>query len=301
MLLGDRCAAWLGRAEHEPGRPTGERAPQSPRRRRREPARRECGDRAPHALNRRAAQAVRSRLGEQHGRRTFRGGDRPPAAVRASDRGRLAARHARCAGAVPRGHARLRRHLGVHRPHRGARAARAGGRRGDRGRRRRRLRGADPRGLLPPCRPAQVRRRRDALVLPGRAPRERAASAAVGMQNALAAMRRRSTSAGPVRLQMSIGAHSGLFHFFLVGGVHRELVIAGAAASACVATEAIARAGEIALSAPSARRLRSARARRAPRRGRAAVGQPRDARDGAAVLRSLGGRSLRAPAGRVHA
>ena len=84
---------------------------------------------------------------------------------------------------------------------------------------------------------------------------ERAGSAAVGMQNALAAMRRRSTSAGPVRLQMSIGAHSGRFHFFLVGGVHRELVIAGAAASACVATEAIARAGEIALSAPSARRF----------------------------------------------
>src|SRR5437016_5547380 len=41
------------------------------------------------------AQAVRSRLGERHGLRTFRGGDRSPAAVRAAHRGRLAARHAR--------------------------------------------------------------------------------------------------------------------------------------------------------------------------------------------------------------
>ncbi len=77
---------------------------------------------------------------------------------------------------------------------------------------------------------------------------ERAAAAAVGMQEALRGMRRRSTSAGPVRLQMSVGVHSGLFHFFLVGGVHRELVIAGPGATTCVETEAVAKAGEIALS-----------------------------------------------------
>ena len=47
------------------------------------------------------------------------------------------------------------------------------------------------------------------------------------MQEALTAMRRRSTSAGPVRLQMSVGVHSGVFHCFLVGGIHRELIIAG--------------------------------------------------------------------------
>ena len=82
---------------------------------------------------------------------------------------------------------------------------------------------------------------------------QRAAAAAVGMQEALTGMRRRSTSAGPVRLQMSIGIHSGAFHFFLVGGIHRELIVAGADATACVATEAIARAGEIALSAETAR------------------------------------------------
>ena len=82
---------------------------------------------------------------------------------------------------------------------------------------------------------------------------QRASAAAFGMQDALAGMRRRSTSAGPVRLQMSIGMHSGEFHCFLVGGIHRELVIAGADATACVAAEAAAGAGEIALSAATAR------------------------------------------------
>jgi class 3 adenylate cyclase/tetratricopeptide (TPR) repeat protein len=80
----------------------------------------------------------------------------------------------------------------------------------------------------------------------------RAATAALGMQDALAGMRRRSTSAGPVRLRMSVGIHSGTFHFFLVGGVHRELVVAGADATACVETESIADAGEVMLSAPTA-------------------------------------------------
>ena len=73
------------------------------------------------------------------------------------------------------------------------------------------------------------------------------------MQDALAGMRRLSTSAGPVRLRMSFGLHAGDFHFFLVGGIHRELVIAGLDATTCVETEAIATAGEIALSAATAR------------------------------------------------
>jgi class 3 adenylate cyclase/tetratricopeptide (TPR) repeat protein len=80
----------------------------------------------------------------------------------------------------------------------------------------------------------------------------RAATAALGMQRALTGMRRMSTSAGPVRLRMSVGVHSGTFHFFLVGGVHRELVIAGAGATACVETESIAGVGEVMLSAPTA-------------------------------------------------
>jgi class 3 adenylate cyclase/tetratricopeptide (TPR) repeat protein len=80
----------------------------------------------------------------------------------------------------------------------------------------------------------------------------RAGAAAVGMQEALTGMRRRSTSAGPVRLRMSIGIHTGAFHCFLVGGTHRELIVAGADATACVETEAAARAGEIALSETTA-------------------------------------------------
>ena len=80
----------------------------------------------------------------------------------------------------------------------------------------------------------------------------RAATAAVGMQDALTGMRRLSTSAGPVQLRISIGIHAGAFHFFLVGAVHRELIVAGADATACVETEAIANAGEIALSAATA-------------------------------------------------
>ena len=80
----------------------------------------------------------------------------------------------------------------------------------------------------------------------------RAATAAHGMQDALARMRRLSTSAGPVRLRMSVGLHSGTFHFFLVGGVHRELVVTGADATACVQTEATANAGEVMLSRSTA-------------------------------------------------
>lgn len=80
----------------------------------------------------------------------------------------------------------------------------------------------------------------------------RAAAAAAGMRDALASMRRHSTSAGPVRLQISIGIHAGAFEAFLVGGIHRELVITGADATVCVETESVARAGEIALSAPTA-------------------------------------------------
>ncbi len=80
----------------------------------------------------------------------------------------------------------------------------------------------------------------------------RAATAALGMQDALTGMRRLSTSAGPVRLRMSVGMHSGTFHFFLVGGVHRELVVAGADATACVQTEATADAGEVMLSSTTA-------------------------------------------------
>jgi len=50
----------------------------------------------------------------------------------------------------------------------------------------------------------------------------RAINAAVGMQQAMRSLGRVKTSAGNMTLRMSIGAHSGAFHFFLVGDSHLE-------------------------------------------------------------------------------
>ena len=126
----------------------------------------------------------------------------------------------------------------------------------------------------------------------------RAATAALGMQDALATMRRLSTSAGPVRLAMSVGMHAGTFHFFLVGGVHRELVVTGADASACIETEAIASAGEVMMSRATAAQfdpaLLGAESGGVVRLDRQPGGGP----DHASVLRSLGHRPRSAPSRR---
>lgn len=76
----------------------------------------------------------------------------------------------------------------------------------------------------------------------------RAAAAAHGMRAKLREMGTFSTTAGKVTLRMSVGAHTGRFHFFLVGDSHRELIVAGPAASELVAMEAAASAGQILLS-----------------------------------------------------
>ena len=78
------------------------------------------------------------------------------------------------------------------------------------------------------------------------------AAAAIGMRRALMDMGAINTSAGNVRLRMSVGVHSGLFHFFLVGGDHRELLLTGPAASRVVAMEGTADAGEIVVSPETA-------------------------------------------------
>ena len=57
-----------------------------------------------------------------------------------------------------------------------------------------------------------------------------------------------TTTAGKVTLRMSVGAHAGVFGFFLVGDSHRELIVAGPAATETVAMEAAASAGQILLS-----------------------------------------------------
>ena len=82
----------------------------------------------------------------------------------------------------------------------------------------------------------------------------RAARATFRMRATLRSIGRLQTSAGAVVLRMSAGIHSGTFHFFLVGDPvhHRELLIAGTAASLTAETEALAGAGEIALSADAA-------------------------------------------------
>ena len=78
----------------------------------------------------------------------------------------------------------------------------------------------------------------------------RACRAAYRMRARMRRIGKLDTSAGRVVLQMSVGIHSGTFHFFLVGdpAIHRELLISGPAASRCAELEALADAGEIAIS-----------------------------------------------------
>jgi class 3 adenylate cyclase/tetratricopeptide (TPR) repeat protein len=76
----------------------------------------------------------------------------------------------------------------------------------------------------------------------------RGCRAAVGMRRELQQVGRIDSSAGRIRLGMSIGVHTGDVDLFLVGGSHRELVIAGPAATETVTMEAAADAGEIVVS-----------------------------------------------------
>ncbi len=95
----------------------------------------------------------------------------------------------------------------------------------------------------------------DALLVffydPGHA--ARAVHAAAGMRRKLSEIGKGLTSsAGRVRLRMSVGVNTGLFQFFLVGDLHRELILTGPAASKTVEMESTAEAGEILLSKPLA-------------------------------------------------
>jgi len=94
----------------------------------------------------------------------------------------------------------------------------------------------------------------DALLLlfSGPAHALRACRAAMGMRTAMRGMGGLHTSVGLVRLRMSIGVHSGLLHFFRVGDSHRELLVAGPAATETVTMEATAKAGEILVSTSTA-------------------------------------------------
>lgn len=94
----------------------------------------------------------------------------------------------------------------------------------------------------------------DALLLLYTGPEHavRACRAAAGMRQKLRDLGPIPTSAGMVRLRMSVGVHSGDFQLYLVGESHRELIVAGPAASTVVAMESAANAGEILVSAATA-------------------------------------------------
>ncbi|HZT53704.1 MAG TPA: adenylate/guanylate cyclase domain-containing protein, partial [Gaiellaceae bacterium] len=83
----------------------------------------------------------------------------------------------------------------------------------------------------------------------------RAARAAFEMRRTLRAIGRPRTAAGAVQLRLHAGLHSGRFQFFLVGSSHRELLVAGPAATRTVEMEAVSEAGEILLSPETAARL----------------------------------------------
>jgi class 3 adenylate cyclase/tetratricopeptide (TPR) repeat protein len=86
----------------------------------------------------------------------------------------------------------------------------------------------------------------------------RGTKAAVGMREALSGLGAPLTSAGPVELRLHAAIHSGSHDFFLVGEVHRELVIAGPAATRTVELEDAGDAGEILVSAETAAALEPA-------------------------------------------
>lgn len=83
----------------------------------------------------------------------------------------------------------------------------------------------------------------------------RACAAARAMRQTLAEVGVCYTSAGKVTLRMSIGVHTGEFDFFLVGGSHRELIVAGRGATRTVEMESAAGAGRILLSPETASTL----------------------------------------------
>ncbi len=82
----------------------------------------------------------------------------------------------------------------------------------------------------------------------------RAARAAYRMRRTMRQVGRIDTAAGRVNLRMSVGIHSGIFHFFLVGdpAQHRELLVSGPAASVTADVEGTAQASEIGLSPEAA-------------------------------------------------
>jgi class 3 adenylate cyclase/tetratricopeptide (TPR) repeat protein len=97
----------------------------------------------------------------------------------------------------------------------------------------------------------------------------RATRAAFDMRSALRGLGALRSSAGAVRLRMSVGVHTAPVDLFLVGDpeVHRELVVAGPATTRTAELESAASAGEILLSATTAAQLAERHLRPGPLAG----------------------------------
>ena len=97
----------------------------------------------------------------------------------------------------------------------------------------------------------------DAVLLwySGDAHAARASDAAWEMQHTMRRTGQLRTSCGRATLRMSVGIHSGVFHFFLVGSLHKELIIAGPSATHTAHLEAVAEAGEIVVSTDTSGQL----------------------------------------------
>jgi class 3 adenylate cyclase/tetratricopeptide (TPR) repeat protein len=92
----------------------------------------------------------------------------------------------------------------------------------------------------------------DAILLLFRGPHHaaHAVHAAHRMRAVLRSVGRTGSSAGRVKLRMSVGIHSGRFDFFLVGDpfIHRELIVSGPGASITAMMESLTSAGQIVVS-----------------------------------------------------
>jgi len=92
------------------------------------------------------------------------------------------------------------------------------------------------------------------LLFEGEGHSVRAAHAAVRMREELGRIGTFGVGRGRVVLRMSVGIHSGSFHFSLVGdpAVHRELIVAGPAATRTAEMEVVASADEVVVSSETA-------------------------------------------------
>ncbi len=112
--------------------------------------------------------------------------------------------------------------------------------------------------------------RGDALLLlfDGNGHERRACHAASHMQWLIGETGKTMSSVGAVTLRMSTGIYTGPCHFFLLEGTHRELVIAGPAATATIELESEASAGQIIVSPRTADALESSWVGQAREHGR---------------------------------